>query len=119
MRGGLCSEGRQRLGSPVVAWSPMTDDDGYPTDGELRLIREWPGTDFIRLMAYVRKLWEFAEWGWKDYDAGAVHAYDISTGGWSGNESLIEAMSDNNLFWALCWCEARRGGHYKFEVRKP
>jgi hypothetical protein len=44
--------------------------------------------------------------------------WSISTGGWSGNESLIEALQRNHIFWSLCWMKSERGGHFVFEVPK-
>jgi hypothetical protein len=44
------------------------------------------------------------------------HRYYISTAGWSGNESIIYAMQENNLMWSLNWVQSRRGGHYIFEL---
>ena len=42
--------------------------------------------------------------------------FDISTGGWSGNEEILGAMRRNILLWRLTWEMARRGGHYRFRV---
>jgi hypothetical protein len=33
----------------------------------------------------------------------------------SGNEDLIAAMQENEMWWTLHWQEIRRGGHYKFK----
>ena len=84
----------------------------YPTNKELNYIRTWQGTDFHELMAYIRDVWHFADCGyWKQ----AGNIYYISTGGWSGNEDIIEAMIENTMFWALHWCASERGGHYVFK----
>jgi hypothetical protein len=45
-----------------------------------------------------------------------VQRFDISTAGWSGNESLIRAMEKNSFMWATTWVQSRRGGHYIFEI---
>ena len=41
----------------------------------------------------------------------------VSTGGWSGNESIIGAMKENTdylyTFIAFAW---RRGGHYEWRI---
>jgi len=88
------------------------DSNGYPDVEELTKIKEWPYKDCTGLMAYVESLWRNPDWGWKRDG----NTYAISTGGWSGNEDLINAMGDNLLFWALCWVESKRGGHYTFEI---
>ncbi len=92
------------------------DDDGYPTEEELAKIRAWPWQDSAGLMAFIKSIWYLADWGWheKPGEKGKVH-YAISTAGWSGNESLIEAMQANEMFWLLNWKSSRRGGHYEFE----
>lgn len=93
------------------------DKDGYPEEHELKRIREWPYDDFIGLMEYVYDLWKYSEpnpgWcGWKQRG----RTYRLHTGGWSGNEEIIGALRDNTMFWATCWFESKRGGHFLFKV---
>ena len=107
--------------------------DGYPDEEELTRIRTWHWDDgWKALMEYVRERWWMADVLWRQSDDDPAVAaapdeaymtkrgaryYSISTGGWSGNESLIEAMRDNeHLFWTLGWWSSRRGGHYTFVV---
>jgi len=93
----------------------MMDKDSYPEEHELKKIAKWPYKDFEGLMEYVQERWEYADYGyWKK---GRKY-YRISTGGWSGNESIIAALIQNRMFWLCCWCESKRGGHYIFEIRK-
>jgi len=94
---------------------PAFDEDGYPTPGTLRTIQHWPYTDPQGLMEYCYKAWRYADLG---YWAQRGRAYKISTGGWSGNESIIDHLMDNKVFWMLCWVSSRRGGHYEFEIPK-
>lgn len=100
------------------------DAEGYPEEAELAKIRGWDHRDPRGLMDYVRERWHMADWGWKQEDKVKPEArllgerwYHISTGGWSGNESIVEAMQENQLFWTLSWYSSRRGGHYEFRVR--
>lgn len=89
----------------------------YPTDEELDRIAKWPviGTDDLRaLFDYVRSLWWMPEWGWKEADG----KFNISTGGWSGNEDIIDALQQNFMFWGLCWLSSKRGGHFEFELKQ-
>lgn len=83
----------------------------YPDDETLRTIREWPWDDFGGLMKFIRKHWTYADWGWREYEPGV---YEISTGGWSGNEDIIQAMMQNAAVWVVHWYLSRRGGHYVF-----
>ena len=93
----------------------MPDADGYPTDEELAKIRDWPYTDPAGWFEFIKSCWWAADWGWKQ--KGDI--YHISTAGWSGNEQIIEeAMMANRVLWAFTWEESRRGGHYKFTVKR-
>jgi hypothetical protein len=111
------------MGSDTVL-EPTFDRDGYPTEETLKIIAEWDcvGKDNqINLLKYVQKCWRYdnfftVEEGTVDMYHTNVLRYNISTGGWSGNESLISALEENHLFWALCWVQSRRGGHYIFHV---
>lgn len=91
------------------------DQDGYPTDSELKKIQKWPHTDLLGLLAYVKERWQYADAGyWRQKGS----KYWVSTAGWSGNESMIYALQKNIIFWSFCWLQSRRGGHYIFELRK-
>ena len=89
------------------------DDDGYPDDEELKRIAEWPWQDSLGLLEFVRELWRFQNFWSQDGDMLA-----ISTGGWSGNESLVAAMKQNVGFWHLCWESHSRGGHFVFDLSR-
>lgn len=102
------------------------DDDGYPTETALDIIREWPFTMGDReLFVFIKSIWWMADWGWKEGIEPSerelverVYRYRISTGGWSGNESIIQALQENKwCMWYLTWVQSRRGGHYIFELR--
>lgn len=92
-------------------------DEDYPTEDDLKRIETWEitrGQDLFRLMEFVRKCWWSPEWGWHK----RRRAFSISTGGWSGNEDLVNAMRKNRIFWTLCWYSSRRGGHFRFRIPK-
>jgi len=87
----------------------------YPTAKQLERIERWSiktRRDSIFLLDYINGIWKYAEDGyftkWDEND------YRLSTGGWSGNEEIIEAMKKNTMFWTLCWHSSRRGGHHVF-----
>lgn len=99
----------------------MSDISGggeNPSEASLKLIREWSHEDFAGLMEFVRDLWNWPEWGFTSDDELDHDHFELSTGGWSGNEEIIGALRDNGMFWSLCWESSRRGGHYIFKVRK-
>jgi len=93
---------------------PSFDRDAYPTEDTLDAIRQWPHEDIPGLVAFVRKAWEY-----EDYTKLSGRHLELHTGGWSGNESLIEALRDNTMFWGLCWRREDRGGHFWFELPGP
>ena len=98
-------------------------EHGYPTDDALELLRTWDWKKgWTNLMSLVQSIWH---WGDNQYstrtlddDLGRVEVeYTFHTGGWSGNEDIIDALQSNFMFWMMCWYQSRRGGHYKFRVR--
>lgn len=90
------------------------DAGEYPEDEELEKIKSWPLGDWASLLEYVRQIWKYSDCGYWKQDG---KKYQISTGGWSGNEDLLFAMKSNVVFWASCWQSSKRGGHYEFELR--
>jgi hypothetical protein len=104
------------------------DEDGYPTEEVLEYIKRWHWSDAKAMFEYIKDMWNYADCGyWReeivykdDYNGMEYekpkHRYYISTAGWSGNESIIYAMQENNLMWSLNWVQSRRGGHYIFEL---
>lgn len=99
----------------MTATGAMLDDEGYPTSAALASIREWSWRDAAGLMAFIRSIWWGAESGWtKAVEEDGKTLYSISTWGWSGNESIIDALGANHTAWALLWLSSRRGGYYEF-----
>lgn len=100
------------------------DSDGYPTKEDLARIEAWPRDDPLGWFAFIRLCWWLPDWGrqagWKEnrmlgHDAPR---YDLSTGGWSRNETIIAAMRRHAVLWTLTWQVHRRGGHYTFIVER-
>lgn len=91
------------------------DEDGYPTDEALCSIKNWPYTDVHGLFQAIKSIWR-----WDDYNTytDGCDSFEFHTGGWSGNESIVYALEENRMVWALAWQESRRGGHYKFSIPK-
>lgn len=108
----------------LIEHNDMLDEDGYPTDAALDVIKLWHFTDARGWFKFIENLWMQRDWSWKekdephDYKDKIVHRYYVSTGGWSGNEDLIRAMQKNHMMWNFNWLESRRGGHYIFELRE-
>ena len=95
------------------------DEDGYPTEETERLVREFEG-DARELLASLREVWMHPTY-WDEEDGvdildRPVHRYHVSTAGWSGNESLIDALRNHWIFWMRFWVEERVGGHFIFEI---
>lgn len=96
----------------------------YPAESELRKIQKW---DFSkqpvgRLLDFVESIWHWPEWGFKKYvnyckfSGKKCIKLELHTGGWSGNEQIIEALQKTKMFWFLYWELSKRGGHYFFEI---
>lgn len=101
------------------------DEEGYPTQRTLWALEKWPFDDAKGWFSFLHRVWHLADWGWHEADeppeypraqeTAQVHRWNLSTAGWSGNESLVAAMQANEMLWHLCWVQSRRGGHYIFE----
>lgn len=89
----------------------MPDRDGHPTEKEIEKIKNWEHEDgFDKLLEYVLTVW----WCLGIRRRGNI--WRLATGGWSGNEEIIHALKQNNLFWMTCWNSSHRGGLHKFYV---
>ena len=96
----------------------LLDEAGYPTEAALDIVSKWHWSDCAGWFAFIETIWEYRDWGWRvDREVTPVE-YMISTGGWSGNESIIGAMEANVILWSFTWVQSRRGGHYLFEGRE-
>ena len=95
----------------------MPDKYGYPTPEELRKIKEWNCIDDLDgLLRFVENLWYYPD---RFYLTGKkVKRLYLSTGGWSGNESVIKALRET-MFWCFAWWKSQRGGHYWFKWKTP
>lgn len=92
-------------------------ENDYPTDEQLGLIREYdlsnevtPRSGPTPLIKMLREIWH-----WPDYFRYADGFLELHTGGWSGNEDIIEALQ-GTMFWTLYWLKSERGGHYYFWI---
>ena len=88
----------------------LPDQDGYPTEEELTICKT--GEDFDKLLDYVQDIW----WASDHLITEELYEWQISTGGWSGNEDIIYNLKKNTMFWMFCWVQSRRGGHYIFQT---
>lgn len=102
---------------------PVLGDDGYPHDIEIMRIEQWPTAttdDLITLMEYVKARWSYPQY-WEEADIEdryPYREYTVSTGGWSGNESLIHALEQNTMFRVIAPWSWRRGGHYVYRINR-
>jgi len=104
----------------------------YPTKQQLKKIERWDKNDTKGLISYIQNLWWAPDWGFR-LKEGKTHRHlykipiktrffrkkclklELHTGGWSGNELIIDALK-KTTFWMLYWTMSRRGGHYYFEI---
>lgn len=92
------------------------DECGYPSDDTLDCVSKLSPLehDAWEIVDYILSIWIWGEMMAKiDKDKGC---FQISTGGWSGNEDIITALQ-KSLFWMCYWRQTRCGGHYWFEIK--
>lgn len=98
----------------------MTD---YPSDEELARIESWPLGPFRELVEFAESLWAYPDSFAIEHKALSMFGdriirVDFSTGGWSGNESVVDSLGQamGAIFWMCAWFSSRRGGHYVLEI---
>ena len=89
------------------------DEEGYPTDECIELVKSWNPKDGVGLLEFVESVW-----CWDNYISHEGNTWALHTGGWSGNEDLIGAMAENTVWWLMHWVSSERGGKFVFEVRQ-
>jgi len=114
----------ERLMIEAKLLDSFLDEEGYPTAEALKLVEIWPWSQSREWFEFIKSIWNYTEWGWKEKEEPheykedtMVYRYHISTAGWSGNESIVNAMERNSMMWHLNWVQSRRGGHYIFELK--
>ena len=68
----------------------MEQEEGYPTDEALLKIENWDANDPLGLWEYIKDYFNDHGRAWVDGED-----YKLATGGWSGCESVIQAIEDN------------------------
>lgn len=102
----------------------ILDEDGYPTEAALDHIRSFSGTP-QELADFIAEIW------WPQNPLGidgpsVTYVFDgkrceefaqfeLSTRGWSGNESVIDTLRDTK-FWSRYWHMSVRGGGFEFRA---
>jgi len=91
--------------------------DKYPTKKKLEQIKNYNILDPVEnLIELIRDNWEFADCGGFCLTGKKVLKLQLNTFGWSGNESVIDALHQN-LFWTMYWEKSTKGGHYWFRIK--
>ena len=95
----------------------MPDSNGYPTEAELQDIRDWDPRvwSVVNFLDFIKSIWWNPGWGFVKKGKRII-VLELHTGGWSGNESIINAINENKFFYPLYWQRSRRGGHLKFRI---
>lgn len=90
------------------------DGVSYPSEEVLQsLSKSHVKQNHREMLKLVKSLWYYP-----DYVTVEDETYTFRTGGWSGNESLINALQQNTLFWSFCWEMSARGGVHVFKVKQ-
>jgi hypothetical protein len=88
------------------------DNDGYPTEETLENIENYDG-NYSDLPDLIGDL--FSEFGKSELNG---NEWTLVTGGWSGNENMINALINNHLFYHTCWYATFAGVKYIFKLKK-
>lgn len=97
------------------------DNEGYPEQSELDAIKNWDIKDAFNLIAYLEEKWCYDTairkyWGKDNIHGRPVLFFELHTIGWSGNEDILNALLQNQMFSLMWYVKWERGGHYYFEI---
>lgn len=105
--------------APALCPSSVAGNIDPDFEDALDQIRNWPiSRSYILLFEFIKhQVWRhsFGQLSASSVDDGAVE-YTFTTGGWSENEEILEALKQQRLAWALTWQRSERGGKYVFRV---
>lgn len=98
----------------------LVDGDGYPTEWGIAAVRDFHGSP-TQLVDLLEQLW----WTptlmtvdeWLDAQMRTVVRVSLATGGWAGNEQIIDAL-DGSMFHLRFWESSHRGGLHVYVVPK-
>lgn len=98
----------------------LHDANGYPTEEWLDYIRNYQPDESVPLTLFIdflRDGWWMPDWGFhvtRKYKGECK--LKLSTGGWSGNSEVIDALMSNIILMAhLRFVSKYAGGHYTFK----
>jgi len=78
---------------------PEFDEDGYPTEETLKTLENWDFNKIREVMTFITKAWKYPERA-REARPGL---WVFSTGGWSGNESLMGAFQESHAWHMVAW----------------
>jgi len=102
------------------------DEDGYPEDEVLNFIKSYnlaKEKTVDKLLEVIKENWNYADIKYftmrkgKDVLGDPCMKLQLHTGGWSGNESIIDAIQNGKFptLW-IFWTKSKAGGHYYFDI---
>mgnify|MGYP001164518289 FL=1 len=93
--------------------------NGYPDEKVLEKIVAWDGKNSQEMLELIDQAWnhDYGDMTIESITTG-VDRVELITGGWSGNEEVMYAISKNRLFNGLYWQKSERGGKHVYEVKK-
>ncbi len=96
---------------------------GYPTDEYLHFLKYFKPESIEEFEEFLIKIlkptWHYGDWGFKlKRPYRGIRRLELHTGGWSGNEMLIDAIKKNIYFTHVYmrYVMWKRGGHFYFEI---
>ena len=94
----------------------------YPDKLRLRFLEDhskWEdlkGSGLIAFLNIIKETWN-SDYGVFSLKGKNVLRLELHTGGWSGNEDIIQSLKENLTFWGMYWQRSDRGGHYYFKMK--